>query len=133
MNRNLPNRKKSFWRQLFSIAAVLVVVFSTCSVKNEIKETLGLPIAIEQNGSQRITLFSNTVSDLCAQSFSADASQSPSITTLTSHFVAIATLAAIVILLFSVSEIEKRKHPRYNSLKINNSFPIFLLYRKLII
>ncbi|WP_432221072.1 hypothetical protein ACRASX_09815 [Flavobacterium sp. TMP13] len=133
MNKCLQNRTKSLLRHLFSIVAVTVVLFSTCSVKNEIKEILGIPIAIEQNGNQRVTLFSTALSDLCANAFNADVSQSPKITLLSSNLVAIVTLSAIVMLLFSVYEIEKRKHPRYNSLKITDSFPIFLLYRKLII
>lgn len=133
MNKRLQNRTKSLWRHLFSIVAVTVVLFSTCSVKNEIKEILGIPISIEQNGNQKMNLISTAVSDFCATSFNADASQSPKITVLYSNLLAIATFSAIVLLLFSVSETEKRKHPNYNSLKIVDSFPIFLLYRKLII
>lgn len=133
MKRSLQNSAKSIMRHLFSIVAIIVVLFSSCSIKNEIKELIGIPIAMEQGTNQRANLFSSTISNLCDHSLATDLLQSVKTTSLTTNLVAIASLTAIVLLLFSVSEKEKRKHPFYNSLKISDSFPIFLLYCKLII
>ncbi|MEZ7498544.1 hypothetical protein QO200_07305 [Flavobacterium sp. Arc3] len=133
MNRTLQNSANLILRHLFTIVAILVVLFSSCSIKNEIKEIIGIPIAMEKGTNQRANLFSSTISNLCDHSLATDLLQSAKITLLTVNLAAIATLSSIVLLLFSVSEKEKRKHPFYNSLKISDSFPIFLLYRKLII
>lgn len=133
MNRTLQNSAKLILRHFFTFVAITVVLFSSCFIKNEIKEIIGIPIALEQMGNQRTTLFSSTVTNFCSQTFASDLLQSVKTTSITANLVAIATLSAIVFLLFSVSEKEKRKHPFYNSLKISDSFPIFLLYRKLII
>lgn len=133
MNRNLKTNIALLFRHLFSIAAITILLFSSCYIQNEIKNVLGIPTAIEQGGNKKNNAFSTAVYDACSHSLTSDLSQAPTQSSFTSNLLAVATLSAIVMLLFSVSEKEKNKHPFYNTFKICDPLPIFLLYRKLII
>lgn len=133
MDKALQNSTKLILRHLLSLVAVAVVLFSSCSVKNEIKEILGIPVAVEQLGNQRVNLFSSTVSNLCSHPLATDLLQSVKTTIVPSTLLTTTSFSTTILDLSCIFETEKRKHPHYNSLKIADSFPIFLLYRKLIL
>jgi hypothetical protein len=133
MKSILKNKTKLILQHLTLIAAATVLLLSSCYMQNEIKNVLGISTSIEQTGNKKINIFSATVYDACSHSVTSDLSQALTQSSFTNNLLAVATLSAIVMLLFSVSEKEKNKHPFYNTFKICDPLPIFLLYRKLII
>ncbi|MEZ7516754.1 hypothetical protein [Flavobacterium frigidarium] len=133
MYHKLKDRTTFIFRHLFSIAAITILLLSSCYIQSEIKNVLGIPTTIQHSGNKKINVFSIAVYDACSHSVTSDLSQAPTQSSFTNNLLAVATLSAIVMLLFSVSEKEKNKHPFYNTFKICDPLPIFLLYRKLII
>ncbi|HUH47950.1 MAG TPA: hypothetical protein VLZ54_12400 [Arenibacter sp.] len=135
MNKIIPNTSIDFQRYFFVIAAILLVLLTSCTVKGGIKTLVGIPIKMERNatkGGHNLTV--NEV-DACAELEVATIQIVQKIASSANDLLPLVLFTAGILFLFSFLRVVKeKKHPLYKgSGEIRNTIPIFLEYRKLII
>ncbi len=134
MNKTIPNILVNCKRFFLVIAAILLVLLTSCPVKIAIKNFAGIPIKTEQGATKGNSNFSAGTFEKCSETEIAK-SQSGQHSSNSQDLLPVAILTAAFLFLFGVRSIRKEnKHPLYNSSgKIRSSIPLFLEYRKLII
>lgn len=121
-------------RYFFVIAAILLVLLTSCPVKIAIKNMAGIPVKTEQAPTKGGTNFSATTFEKCSPT-EITHSQSNQNNLSSPDLLPVAIFTAAFLFLFGIRYITKgNKHPLYSSSgKIRNAIPLFLEYRKLII
>ena len=132
---SIPNITANVKRYFFVFATMLLVLLSSCSVKNSIKTLAGIPANTEQSlpkGNQNLSV---NASDKCAQFEIADTQIVQKIFSNTNDLLPVVLFTAALFFLFGFRPVNKEhNHPLYRgSAKIRNSIPLFLEYRKLLI
>ncbi|HLT87044.1 MAG TPA: hypothetical protein VKZ57_05595 [Sphingobacterium sp.] len=126
------NIKKEYRQYLAVFASVVFVLLSSCPVKSSIKSLAGFPVNTEQQTKKNNSTAGNGM-EKCAHVQTTDAKISQSTSTNMSDLLPVVFIVVAFMLLFGYRHIYVQAHPRYSSLKIPGTLPIFLQFRKLII
>lgn len=135
MNRTILNISVGCKRYFFVLAAMLLVLLTSCAVKGSIKTLAGIPAKTERGlptGNQNFSL--NSI-DKCAGFLVADTQIVQTISFNTNDLLPAVLFTATLFFLFRLSSVVKEHaHPLYGgSAKIRSSIPLFLEYRKLLL
>ena len=133
MDKAKPNNSKNHLRDIFVFAAVLLVVFTSCPIKNGLLSLADIPVKTEQGLAKKSTLFSGNGLENCAYSETPDTLISQEISFNSSDLLPVLLLTATFLFLLSFTLCTEQLHPLYGNLKIYGTLPIFLQYRKLIL
>lgn len=133
MYKTKLNKTKSTLRYLFAFIAMVLVLFSSCAVKGGIKSLVDLPVKSEHSSAKKASLYFGNSQETCAQYEIADTKIVQSVSASATDLLPIAVFTAFVVFFFGDTLRKQKEHPRYCSLKIPGSLPIFLQHRKLII
>ncbi|HRQ50086.1 MAG TPA: hypothetical protein PLR74_06105 [Agriterribacter sp.] len=132
MNRISSNIPQKFLRYFFVLAAVVLVLLSSCRVKSGIKTLIGVPATTEQGIAKgNHNVYSNN-QERCINSETAEMIISP-ITSVDVNHLLPAVLFTVAFFFLPGITRNKQSHPFYRSSNIPGAIPIFLQYRKLII
>lgn len=135
MNGTIPNIFPNCKRYFLVFAAILLVLISSCAVKNSIKHIADIPIKTERGISMGNHSFSSNTLEKCSQLNVEDTQIVQKISTNSNDLLPAVIFTFAFLFLFGLRPVSKEsKHPLYSgSGKIRSSIPIFLEYRKLII
>jgi hypothetical protein len=133
MDGTIPNISKNKLRDFFVFAAMLLVLLTSCPIKNGLLSLADIPINTEQGSSKKSTLFSGYGVEKCFYSETSDTIISQEISINTNDLLPALLLAAAFLFLLGYISYNQPSHPLYGNLKITGTLPIFLQYRKLIL
>jgi len=133
MNRTLSHIPKNYQRYFLVLAAIVLVLLTSCPVKSSIKTLVGLPVNTEQGLAKgNVRIYGNS-SEKCINSETADTKISQDISLEINTLSPVILFTATFLFLLAYLLGAEKSHPRYGNLKISGRLPIFLQYRKLII
>ncbi|MGN6541447.1 MAG: hypothetical protein ACTHKY_11630 [Ginsengibacter sp.] len=134
MDKSRPNKIKSTASHLFAIAAILLVMLSSCPIKFSIKSFAGVPAKAEQASNKKINLFSANSNEVC-NGFATDetAILQADLSSMTKGLLSATFFTAIIAFFFAITLSKGKAHLRFANAKIQPTFPIYLQYRKLLI
>lgn len=133
MDKDKPNISKNHLRNIFVFTAMLLVVFTSCSIKNGLLSLADIPVNTEQGLAKKSNIFIVDGLEKCCYSDTSDPIISQEVSISASDFLPILLLTATFLFLLSFTLGKEQSHPLYGNLKISGSLPIFLQYRKLIL
>lgn len=133
MNKTIPNISKNKLRDIFVFAAMLLVLLTSCPIKNGLLSFAGIPLNTEQGSAKKNRLISEYGVEKCFYSETADPIISQEISISANDLFPVLQLAATFLFLLGYIFCKEQSHPLYGNLKIYGTLPIFLQYRKLIL
>lgn len=134
MMKGSLNNIKTIMRHLFAIAAILLVLLSSCAIKFSIKSFAGIPAKTEQLSNKKINLFSGN-SEVVCNGLATDetAILQADLSSVTKGLLSFTFLSAIIAFFFGIAVRKEKAHSRFANAKARSAFPIYLQYRKLLI
>ena len=133
MKKNVVSILKKSKQYIAVLAAIFLVLLSSCAVKGGIKSFMLFPDSIQNTTAKSMQFMLTTGIKKCAVIENAIASSSQELVGNHLNFLPLLLLSAALLILSGVSLYQIPPHPRYGTLKISGSLPIFLQYQKLII
>ncbi len=133
MDKAKPNILKNHLRDFLVFAAMLLVVLTSCPIKNGLLSLANIPANSEQRLAKKSTIFSGERIEKCIYSETADPIIFQEVSSSANEFLPILLLTATFLFLLSFTTGRDQAHPLYGNLKITGTLPIFLQYRKLLI
>ena len=133
MDKTIPNISKNQLRDIFVFAAMLLVLLTSCPIKNGLLSLAGIPVNTEQGLAKKTNLISGYGVEKCFYSETADTIISQEISINANDLLPALLLAATFLFLLGYIFCKEQSHPLYGNLKITGTLPIFLQYRKLIL
>ncbi len=133
MGKIILNSLENNKRYLLAISAVVLVLLSSCVIKNSLETFLNLPVETEQTYPKGGHSFIVNSAEECA---AIDPSDNPIIQVSfnADNLLPVVIFTTFLFLIVFHPIKKEGKHPLYkDSGKIRNNIPIFLEYRKLII
>ncbi len=134
MDKIRPNKIKSTSRHLFAIAAILLVLLSSCPIKFSIRSFAGIPAKAEQASNKKINLFSANSNEVC-NGFATNetAILQADLSSMTKGLLSVTLFTTIITFLFALTLSKAKAYLRFADTEIQSNFPIYLQYRKLLI
>lgn len=120
-------------RDFFVYAAMFLVLFTSCPIKNGLLSLADIPINTEQGSAKKSALFSGYGVEKCFYSETSETIVSQEISINANDLLPVLLLAATFLFLLGYISYNQPSHPLYGNLKITGTLPIFLQYRKLIL
>lgn len=129
-----PNTAKKHRRHNFVLAAMVLVLLTSCSIKNGLKFLSGFQVNTEQGLGKKASLFSENGLEKCYQSVATTSTKISQEISSNANDLLPAVLLTVTFLFLSGYTVRREQlHPLYGNTKISGTLPIFLQYRKLII
>ena len=134
MDNSSINKIKSTASHLFAIAAILLVLLSSCPIKFSIKSFAGIPAKAEQSSTKKINLFSGNSEVVCS-GFAADETAiiQADLSSMAKDLASVTFFTAIIAFFFAVTLRKGKADLRFANAKIQTALPIYLQYRKFLI
>lgn len=135
MNRTFSNILANSKRYFLVVAAILLVLLTSCPVKLSIKNFAGIPIKTENGVNRGHQNTSTSLLEKCAQ-YSIEDNQIVHKNSIGSNDLLPAFILTLAFLFYFDFRANKKeiKHPLYSGTnRIRSTIPLFLEYRKLII
>ena len=133
MKKNVVPFLKNSKQYFFVLATVFLVLLSSCAVKGGIKSFMLFPDSIKNTTTKSMQFMLTTGIEKCQVIENAITSSTQELHSNHSNFLPLFLLSAALLILSGVALYQTPTHPRYGTLKISGSLPIFLQYQKLII
>ncbi|MDP2041143.1 MULTISPECIES: hypothetical protein [Algoriphagus] len=133
MNKAAKNISKNKLRDFFVFAAMLLVLLTSCPIKNGLLSLADIPVNTEQGSAKKTNLISGYGVEKCFYSETADTIISQEISISANDLLPALLLTATFLFLLGYIFCKEQSHPLYGNLKIYGTLPIFLQYRKLIL
>lgn len=134
MGKIILNTLENNKRYLLGISAVILVLLSSCAIKNSLETFLNLPVETEQTYPKGGHSFIENSAEECAAIDFLDNQIVQNISSSTDDLLPAVIFTTFLFLIVFHPIKKEGKHPLYkDSGKIRNNIPIFLEYRKLII
>lgn len=131
MKKSVVHILKNSKRYTFVLATVFLVLLSSCAVKGGIKSLILFPDSIQNTTTKSMQSMLTTGIEKCAVIENAITSSTQEL--VGTNILPLLLLSAALLILSGVADYQISAHPRYGTLKISGSLPIFLQYQKLII
>lgn len=131
MDQKRKNSMNSIVRLALTIGAVILLFLSSCPIKTGIKTLMGVPPKIEQVANNKGHFISTSL-ESCSSSILTDASTYEKAGLQGNNLLPAVILTALAFFFFQF-RIKEDIPPLYKSIKIQDTLPIFLRDRKLII
>ena len=125
----LKNSKQYF----FVLATVFLVLLSSCAVKGGIKSLILFPDSIQNTTTKMVQFMLTSGVEKCQVIENAITSSTQELLANHSNFLPLVALSVVLLILSGGTLYQIPTHPRYGTVKISGSLPIFLQYQKLII
>ncbi|MEH6307214.1 hypothetical protein RYH73_16320 [Olivibacter sp. CPCC 100613] len=133
MNGTLLNNTQNDKRYVFALIVTVMVLLTSCPIKSGIKSLMGIPVSTEQGATTSNTNFLINGGERCVNSETDQTKTSSTVSTRANDILPTVILTSIFLFLIGYTLKRKHVHPLYGNLKIPDTLPIFLRYRKLII
>lgn len=118
-------------RYNFVLAAMALVLLTSCSIKNSLKNFSGNQVNTEQGLGKKAGLFSGL--ENCYDNVTTSTKISKEISSHANKLLPAVLLTVTFLFLSGYTVRREQLHPLYGNSKISGTLPIFLQYRKLII
>lgn len=134
MDRTTPYLVKNYQRYVAALAVFVLVLLTSCPVKNSLKSLAGIPVNTEQGSAKKNSPLLGNSLEICIQSDITDAKISPTTSSSTNDLLPAVLILTVLSFLFRgyISDEEPSK-VGYRTQSISPTLPIFLRHRQLII
>ena len=133
MKKNVVPFLKNSKQYFFVLATVFLVLLSSCAVKGGIKSFMLFPDSIQNTTTKSMQFMLTTGIEKCQVIENAITTSTQELVGSHANFLPLLLLSVALVILSGVAFNHNPSHPRYGTLKISGSLPIFLQYQKLII
>ena len=124
---------KNHRRHNIVLAAMVLVLLTSCSIKNGLKFLSGFQVNTEQSLGKKASLFSENGLEKCYQSVATISTKISQEISSNANDLPAVIFTVTFLFLFGYTLSKEQLHPLYGNSKISGTLPIFLQYRKLII